>query len=867
MKMGTVKTTPMLEQYWRIKKQYPDAILFFRMGDFYEMFFDDARLVSRELGLTLTSRSKQENIPLCGVPYHSVDLYAGKLLKKGYKIAICEQVEDPRTAKGIVKREVVRVLTPGVNLEDEEILGREENYLVAVAPLKRGFSFALLEFSTGDFEVTFLDTSEKLQEEIGRISPAEIIYPVSFEDQLKALVRDLEVSPFYSPLKDYYFSSENVEEIKDFYGVITLESFGIDDPDLIPAVAGILRYVKETQKGVVRHLKPPRHYQRNRYLYIDESTKKNLELFRNLRDGGEEYTLFSVMNKTVTPMGRRLLARWLNFPLMDVKEIKKRHLLIRGFLDDPILREELREKLNGVYDLEKLVAKVMTGTVNPRELGRIRDSLSGVSEVKKILDRSMDESIRKLGEMLADFEDLYDLLDRALVDSPPVLSREGGLIKSGFSKELDELRDLKEHSEEILSEIEERERERTGIPNLKIGFNKVFGYYIEVSKSYLSQVPDDYIRKQTLVGGERFITRELKELEEKILTADEKAKELEYELFITLRDSVASRGKKLQEIAEQIAFIDVISSLAYLAEIYNYVEPEIDETTSIEIIDGRHPVVEQATRDEPFVPNSLKMDTSSEQIIILTGPNMAGKSTFLRQNALIVLMAQMGSYVPATKARIGIVDRLYSRVGASDNLARGLSTFMVEMVETANILNGATERSFIILDEIGRGTSTFDGISIAWATVEYIHDKIGARTLFATHFHELMELEERKKRVVNFSMEIKEHQGRILFMRRVVRGGSSHSYGIEVARLAGLPEELLRRAKEILYTLEEEERKSGRIRRGRYQAEQLSLFRDPVEDLKEEIIHFLLKADLNRLTPLEALEKLFHWKEKLGSGQ
>ncbi len=861
--MGKVKTTPMLEQYWSIKKQYPDAILFFRMGDFYEMFFDDARLVSRELGLTLTSRSKQEDIPLCGVPYHSVDIYLSKLLRKGYKIAVCEQVEDPRLAKGIVKREVVRVLTPGVNLESEEVTGVKENYLVAIAPTDGGFSLGILEFSTGDFEVAFIPDRKILREELARLNPSEIIFPVSFEDEMGEVVEGIEISPFLSPLKDYYFEETDPSEVREFFGVVSLDAFGVNDSKLLPAILGILRYVKETQKGVTRHLKPPRLYNRGDYLYIDEATRKNLELFRNMREGTETDTLFAVMNQTVTPMGRRLLARWINFPLLDVRAIKYRHALIRVFLEDPILRETIREQLGRVYDLERLISKVMVGSSTPRDLGKIRDSLKNVLELRKLLLEEDDDLVRELGEGLEDLGEIYRALDRALVDSPPVQMKEGGIIREGFNSELDELRKLRDHSQEILRGIEEKEKERTGIPTLKVGFNKVFGYYIEVSKSYVSQVPSDYIRKQTLVGGERYITPELKEVEEKILTAEERARDLEYEIFQQIRAKVEDYGKKIQRTAESVAFIDVITALSYLAEINHYVEPEIDDSYSLEIVDGRHPVVEQTSTDEPFVPNSLSMDADEEQIIILTGPNMAGKSTYLRQNALIILMAQMGSYVPATRARIGIVDRLYSRVGASDNLARGLSTFMVEMVETANILHNATKRSFIILDEIGRGTSTFDGISIAWATVEYIHDRIGARTIFATHYHELMELEETRKRVVNYSMEIKEHHGEIIFLRKVKRGGSSHSYGIEVARLAGLPDELIKRAREILRELEEEEVARELSRSSGKKMVQLSLFRDPLDDLKDELIKKLQSIDPNEMTPLQALQMIFNWKEKL----
>ncbi len=856
------KITPMLKQYWSVKKQYPDAILFFRMGDFYEMFFDDAKLASRELGLTLTSRNKQDNIPLCGVPHHSVDIYLAKLLKKGYKIAVCDQVEDPRFAKGIVKREVVRVLTPGVNLEEGELLGKTENYLVALIPLKKGFSFGILEFSTGDFEVAFLKNDDELKEELSRINPSEIVFPLSREDDIRHLLKNIEIKPFLSPLRDYYFEGESESEIKEFYGVISLESFGIADDNLLPAVIGILRYVKETQKGVTRHLKHPSLYRRDNFLFIDESTKKNLEIFENIREGGESDTLFSVINRTVTPMGRRLLARWVSFPLLNPGEIKHRQMLIESFLEDPLLRESLREYLNRVYDLERLISKVMVGSATPKDMGRVRDSLSQVKIIKEILDESFSEFIKKLNMDLPSVDEIYEKLDSALVDNPPIQSKEGGIIRDGYDKELDELREIKDHSEDILRKIESREKEKTGIPNLKIGFNKVFGYYIEVSKSYLSQVPHDYIRKQTLVGGERFITGELKDLEEKILTAEGKAVDLEYELFSNLRRDIEEKGKVIQKVAQQLAFIDVIASLAVLAEERSYVKPEIVEDPVLEIIDGRHPVVEVVNREEPFVPNSLFMDAGKNQIIILTGPNMAGKSTYLRQNALIILLAQMGSFVPATKAKIGIVDRLYSRVGASDSLARGLSTFMVEMVETANILHNATNRSFIILDEIGRGTSTFDGISIAWATVEYLHERIGARTLFATHYHELIELEELKDRVENYSMEIKEHRGEIIFLRKVKKGGSSHSYGIEVARLAGLPGEVILRAREILKQLEKEEYTSRRFELPEEKPVQLSLFKDPVENAGEELLRFLQKKDMDRLKPLDALNLLYHWKEK-----
>ena len=756
--------TPMFKQYWSIKNNYKETILFFRMGDFYEMFYEDANIVSKELGLTLTSRHKNDAVPMCGFPFHSLAPYLSAMLEKGYKIAICEQVEDPKLAKGIVKREVVKVFTPGINLEEELIFSGKENFLLSVSPVKNGFSITITEFSTGEIEVGFLKDKEQLQEEILRLTPKEVLVPFSYEDEFVKLLENIGSDTMVTPLRDYYFDTVAEEEIKNFFGVMTLEGYGIKDKNILPSLIGALNYIKETQKGVTKHLKHPKLYLRDNYLYIDESTKRNLEIFYTNRDGSKEGSLWGVINNTKTPMGRRLLARWLNFPLIDVEAIRRRQLFVSSFLNNVELRLKLRETLSLVYDLERLISRIIVGTGSPRDIAKIRDSLQPVIDIKSFVSSSNDEIISSVGGEIEDISPLYDYLEKSLVDNPPIVMKDGGIIREGFSQELDDLRNIKGLANDFFDNFVEREREKTGIPNLKIGFNKVFGYFVEISKSYLDRVPENYIRKQTLVGGERFITPELKEWEDKIMTASEKANELEYGLFNEIRDKVVSYGKTIQNIAEKLAFLDVVSSFAQIAEEKNYVLPVIKEGKTVKIIEGRHPVIEELSKTDRFVPNDLILDYDNEQIVILTGPNMAGKSTYLRQNALIILLAQIGAYVPASEAEIGVVDRIYSRVGASDNISKGLSTFMVEMVETANILHNATNNSFIILDEIGRGTSTFDGISIAWAAVEYLHDYIGAKTIFATHYHELIDLEKIKRRVVNYNMQIRQRDDEIIFL-------------------------------------------------------------------------------------------------------
>ena len=855
--------TPMFKQYWSIKDSYKETILFFRMGDFYEMFYDDAKIVAKELGLTLTSRHKNDAVPMCGFPYHSLSQYLGKMLEKGYKIAICEQVEDPKLAKGIVKREVVKVFTPGINLEEEIIFTGKENFLLSVCPVKEQFSITITEFSTGEIEVGLLRNIDELKEEILRLTPKEVLLPFSYEDEFIAILNSIDIDTAVTPLRDYYFDAVSEEEIKNFFGVVTLEGYGIKDKKIIPSLIGALNYIKETQKGVTKHLKQPRLYLRDNFLYIDESTKRNLEIFYTNRDGSKEGALWGVINNTKTPMGRRLLARWLNFPLIDVNDIRKRQLFVSSFLEEMELRLKLREYLARVYDIERLISRIIVGTGTPRDIAKIRDSLLPVMEIKEFIDLSTNEYISSVGKEIEDISPLYSYLNNALIDNPPIIMKDGGIVKEGFSDELDDLRNIKERAKEFFDNFVEREREKTGIPNLKIGFNKVFGYFVEISKSYLEKVPDDYIRKQTLVGGERFITSELKEWEDKILTASERANELEYKIFAEIRDMVVSYGRVIQDIAGKLAFLDVLSSFAQLAEEKNFVLPSVIENKTIEIKEGRHPVIEELSKTDRFVPNDLILDYDNEQIVILTGPNMAGKSTYLRQNALIILLAQIGSFVPATEAKIGVVDRIYSRVGASDNISKGLSTFMVEMVETANILHNATERSFIILDEIGRGTSTFDGISIAWAAVEYLHDFIGAKTIFATHYHELIDLEKIKRRVINFNMQIKQRNDEIVFLRKVNKGGSSHSYGIDVAKLAGLPDELIERAREILVDLEMNENNNVKVIADGQYPRQLNLFYDSIDDFSNKLLKELKKIDVNKITPVKALNLLYKWKEKL----
>jgi len=832
------KLTPALKQYLSLKEKYKDAILMFRMGDFYEMFFEDAKVAAKELEIALTSRPFGKNsgkVPMCGVPHHAVENYIAKLVKKGYKVAICEQLEEPKPGKKVVDRDVVRVITPGTYFEDEA----EDRYLMAIYPYKNNFCVAWCELGTGDFFFTTVNKKE-LQSILSKFKPREIIVPEKSP-------------PFPHTLKDLLPNTLIVEREQSLFSeketIIDAENKGE-----IKAISALTEFVKETQKDFIPKLKFPQKYTGNKYVYIDPQTQKNLELIEPSFGDNPKASLFGILNKTKTGMGRRLLKFWILHPLRNPKEIQNRLDAIEELLNNLETLQKLSPLLSNIYDIERLLSKITSGIANPREIAALKTSLYFLPQILQTISSLSSPLFSQIKENFDDLYDIYCEIERVLVENPPTSPKEGGLIKNGVNKELDELRKLKSQTESIIKEIEERERQRTGITSLKVGYNNVFGYYIEVSKPNLHLIPENYIRKQTLVNAERFITPELKEFEEKILSAQEKIEKIEYEIFTNLRQFITNNARRIMKTAEKIALIDILQSLASVALERGYTKPKVKEGFSIHIEEGKHPVLEKFL-EEDFIPNTTTL-TPENYILIVTGPNMGGKSVFLRQTALITLMAQIGSFVPAKKAEIGVVDRVFSRVGAADNLSKGLSTFMMEMVETANILKNATKNSLIILDEIGRGTSTYDGMSIARAVVEYISEKLSAKTLFATHYHELTELEGTIKGVKNLHVSVEEINGKIVFTHKVLPGASEKSYGVHVAELAGLPKEVIKRAKEILNNLENK-------------TDYLPLFQHPQtyeeQEFENEMINRLLEEldsiEISTTTPLEALMILSKLKE------
>ena len=857
----------MIQQYLEIKESYGDAILFYRMGDFYEMFFEDAVVASRELEITLTSRDKQAEhpIPMCGVPHHAADAYMAKLLEKGYKVALCEQVEDPRQAKGLVRREVVRVVTPGTILDSLD--GKSPNYLAAVYLSGENCGLAFLDLSTADFRMTQTESITWLLEELGRVEPRELIVAEDLDlDSNWWRAQAEECSVQVLEPESFEFSRAHKRLLEQFQ-VHSLEGFGVRDlPLAISAAGAILDYVKRTQRQTADHIRRVVPYQRTDYMIVDEVTTRHLELFRSWYDGSRRGTLAELLDRTVTSMGGRLLRAWMHYPLIQVDAIGARQEAIGCFRQHEAIRAQLRQELEGVYDLERLNSKVAMGSASPRDLAGLRRSFQSLPKIKHLMSYLEDRTLSELTDRLDPLEDLAGLLQEALVDNPPLGLVEGGVIRPGYNEELDQLLSLSRDAKKWIAQLEGEERQKTGIGTLKVGYNKVFGYYLEVSKANQASVPDRYIRKQTLVNAERYITEELKEYEVQVLSADERRIRLEEELFQRLRAEVASHGERIQSTATVVAELDVFASLAEVANLRNYCRPEIDDGSEINIGEGRHPMVEAALPQGSFVPNDVNLDNGGQQVMIITGPNMAGKSTVLRQVALIVLMAQMGSPVPASSARVGVVDRIFTRVGATDELTRGRSTFMVEMQETAHILHQATEKSLVILDEIGRGTSTFDGLSIAWAVAEFLHDwqGRGIKTLFATHYHELTDLAATAPRVKNMNVAIKEWGEKIIFLRKLVEGGTNRSYGIQVARLAGLPPTVVERAKEVLKHLEEETIDVEGLPRlvrstsdRRDEPLQLSLFRQPDQKLRRR----LQRLELEQLTPIEALNELVRLRE------
>ncbi len=859
--------TPMLKQFLGIKKEYPDSILFFRMGDFYEMFLDDAKIASKLLGITLTSRGSfnGEKIPMCGVPHHSSKSYIAKLIEKGRKVAICEQTEDPKASKGIVKREVIRIVTPGSVVEDGDVDSKTNLYMAAVAGGQKRYGLAHLDLSTGAFRVTEIENRGEMLDELGRIEPAELLVP---ENDAPSLERDLSAYRTEVLLKENYNQGRARALLKEQLNVKSLTGFGCDGMEEgIIAAGAIVHYLRETQKGNPDHIREITTYRLGDFMFLDESTVQNLELFKTMRRQSEQGSLFNILDHTVTAMGSRLLKRWIGYPLIDLHAIRNRLAAVSSFRDDQIYREEIREQLEGINDLERLNGRIALGRANARDLVALKASIDRLPAIKERLSHSSSERLTDIAEKIDTLQDVGGLIEKAICDEPPVSLKEGGLIKEGYDQELDRLITATRDGKTWIAELAASEQQRTGIPKLKIGYNKVFGYYIEVSKSNASLVPADYIRKQTLVNGERYITEPLKEYEELVLGAEEKRVALELQIFEQIRSQVALENRRIKETGQLIGEVDVLAGLADAGEQNGYICPEVNDGSEIDIVDGRHPVIEQTVRDEDFVPNDIHLDDKEDQVLIITGPNMAGKSTILRQAALTVLMAQMGSFVPASKAVIGVVDRIFTRIGASDDLTKGQSTFMVEMNETANILRHATVKSLVILDEIGRGTSTYDGLSIAWAVSESLHDRDGkgVRTLFATHYHELTDLITTKQRAKNYNVAVKEWNEQIIFLRKLVPGGTSRSYGIQVARIAGFPEGVLERAKEILGNLEGEELDEvGRPRMAHShktkQSEdlrQLSLFGAKEQKLKK----WIQGLDISTMAPLEALIELNRLKE------
>ena len=879
--IGVAKLSPMMEQYVATKEKYKDCILFYRLGDFYEMFFDDAILASKELEITLTGKDcgMEERAPMCGIPFHAADTYINQLVKKGYKVAIGEQVEDPKLAKGLVKREVIRIVTPGTNLSSESLEESKNNYLMCISYVGKNYGISVTDLSTGVFKTCQIQQAEKVVDEINKFQPSEVLYQAGVEqvEEIHAVCERLQVSHTEAP--DYYFNLETDEEtFKRQFHINSIEGLGLkDSPACVASCGALMQYLHETQMSSLSHINHIEMYSVDSFMILDSATRRNLELTETLRDKQKRGSLLWVLDKTKTAMGARKLREFVEQPLLYKDAIEKRLDAIEAINKELIVREELREYLNTIYDLERLLTRIALKTANPRDLLAFKTSIQYLPDIYNLLRELPCERINEIYEDYDSLEDLYDLLEQAIVEEPPVSIKEGGIFKQGYRDEIDELRLAKTECKTWLADLESKEREKTGIKGLKIKYNKVFDYYFEVTNSFKSLVPDYFIRKQTLVNAERFTTDELNTLSGKILGAEDKLYALEYDCYVELREKLAAALVRVQKMAGYIAELDALCSLAYVADKNNYVRPSLNTDGVIDIKGGRHPVVEKMLANDSFVENDTYLNNAESRISIITGPNMAGKSTYMRQTALITLMAQIGSFVPAESANIGLCDRIFTRVGASDDLASGQSTFMIEMNEVANILRNATKDSLLILDEIGRGTSTFDGLSIAWAVVEYIADPniLGAKTLFATHYHELTELEGKLSSVNNFCIAVQEEGDDIVFLRKIIKGGADRSYGIQVARLAGVPEPVLKRAREICNELIDsdittkvkdidikpalsEQPKKKETRSSDY--EQLSLFSSPVE---MTIANELKTMDLNNMTPIKAMLYLQELQERL----
>ncbi len=875
------EVTPMMQKYLETKKEYPDCILFYRLGDFYEMFFEDALTASKELEITLTGKScgLEERAPMCGVPFHAVDGYLNKLVAKGYKVAICEQVEDPKLAKGLVKREVVRIVTPGTNTNFQAIDEGRNNFIMCIAYFQGKTGISIADVTTGDYYLTEVEDNRKLLDEINKYTPSEIICNDAFllsGIDIENLKGRMHVAIY--PLEPHFFDEERGRKslLKHFH-VTTLMGMGIEDfPSGLIAAGGLMQYLMDTQKTSLEHITHLYPYLTSKYMLLDSSTRRNLELTETLREKQKRGSLLWVLDKTKTAMGARTLRQFVEQPLIDKKQIEMRLNSVDALSKQAIGRDEIREYLNPIYDLERLLGKVSYRSANPRDMIAFRNSLKMLPHIKTLLKDFQDELLSEIDVEIDTLDDICTLIENAIEEDPPVAIKEGGIIKAGFDETIDKLRHAKTEGKDWLAKLEEEDRERTGIKNLKIKYNKVFGYYYEVTNSYQSMVPEDYIRKQTLANAERYTNARLKDLEDMILNAEDKLFSLEYDMFCQLRDAIAGEMERIQRTAKAVAKLDVLASFSFVAERNHYVRPAVNEKGVIDIKGGRHPVVEQMISDEMFISNDTYLDNNKYCVSIITGPNMAGKSTYMRQAALIVLMAQIGCFVPAASANIGLVDRIFTRVGASDDLASGQSTFMVEMNEVANILRNATVNSLLILDEIGRGTSTFDGLSIARAVIEHISNKklLGAKTLFATHYHELTELEGKMNNVNNYCIAVKEKGDDIVFLRKIIKGGADKSYGIQVAKLAGVPDMVIDRAKEIVaqlcdndilekvqsITIDQKEAKHKAVKYDEVDLSQMSLF-DTVKD--EDVLNELKEIDVTTLTPLDALNTLYRLQNKL----
>jgi DNA mismatch repair protein MutS len=866
-----MQQTPLMAQYFKIKSENPDTILLFRVGDFFETFDEDAKTAAKVLGITLTKRSNgaADDVPLAGFPHHAIDTYLPKLVRAGYRVAVCEQMENPKLAKGIVKREVVEIVTPGVAFTDKLLDHRKNNYLMGICRKDNVAGISFCDISTGEFYL-FEVAEKQIREQIESIAPAEIVVKKSDKEFFEKILQKMGSNIRLTRLDDWIFNFEYAKELLLMqFKTVNLKGYGIESfiAGIISSGA-VLNYLQETQKANLTHLNKIKAYNPTEYMSLDFATKRNLEITFSMQDGGREGSLISILDKTETAMGARMLKKWISAPLIKLEPILKRQECVENLFKNSSLRKELQQLLKEIGDLERLISKTCTGRANPRDIVAIKSSLKKVPQIKLLLKSAGVKTLTLLGDTLSPADDLVEKIAAAIVDSPPLNIAEGGVIKGGYSAELDEIRDISINGKDWIANLQKTERERTSISSLKVNYNKVFGYYIEISNAHKDKIPADYIRKQTLVNSERYITPDLKAYEDKILNAEERSYTLELQLFNEIRLAVAGETEVIQLNAELIAMLDCFISFAQCAEEYGYIKPELNNGESLVITDGRHPVVERILPPgERFTPNSCKLDNESEQIIMLTGPNMAGKSVYLRQMGLIVLLAQIGSFVPAKEAEVGIVDRIFTRVGASDNISAGESTFLVEMQEAANILNNASSRSLILLDELGRGTSTFDGISIAWAITEYLHEneRVSAKTIFATHYHELNEMSEIFPRIKNYKVEVREYDDKVIFLHKVSAGRADHSYGIQVAQMAGLPRFVTNRAKEILQNLESkeltpyEEKKEKLRKLKRDDDNQLNIFEVQDDKIRDEI----KEIELNNLTPIEALNKLSELQKKV----